>query len=82
MASIVSSLLYAALNTHSDILWITNKLAKPANNPGSKDYMVLMHIFGYLRKFQDYVVKFYRNLEESPTYQICQRKNTKMPKLH
>ena len=50
MPSAVSSLLYAALNTRSDILWITNKLAKSSNNPGIKDYEALLHAFGYLRK--------------------------------
>ena len=48
MPSAVSSLLYAALNTRSDILWITNKLAKSANNPGMVDFLALMHVFGYL----------------------------------
>ena len=51
MASAVSSLLYAALNTRSDILWITNKLVKSSNNPGIKDYEALLHVFGYLRKY-------------------------------
>ena len=43
MASAVSSLLYLALNTRSDILWITNKLAKSSTNPGMKDFDALMH---------------------------------------
>ena len=44
MASAVSSLLYAALNTRCDILWITNKLAKSSNCPGMKDYEALLHL--------------------------------------
>ena len=71
MASAVSSLLYAALNTRCDILWITNKLAKSSSNPGVKDFEALMHTFGYLRKHPDFAIKMYSNYEESPTYQIC-----------
>ena len=81
MASAVSSLLYAALNTRSDILWITNKLAKSANNPGFEDFKALLHVFGYLRKFPDYAVKFYSNIQESPTYQICSKHKIEMPRL-
>ena len=73
MPSAVSSLLYAALNTRSDILWITNKLAKSANNPGKVDFLALMHVFGYLRKHPNYAIKFYKNLIESPVYEICNR---------
>ena len=81
MPSAVSSLLYAALNTRSDILWITNKLAKSANNPGLKDYQALMHLFGYLRKYPDYAIKFYRNIEQSPVYEICNKHGIKMTTL-
>lgn len=70
MPSAVSSLLYAALNTRCDILWITNKLAKSANNPGIKDFEALLHAFGYLRKFSDYSIKFYGNVKQSPAYEI------------
>ena len=62
MLSAVSSLLYAALITRYNILWITKKLAKLAKCPGKKDFQALMHVFGYLRKFPDYAVKFYSNL--------------------
>ena len=72
MASAVSSLLYAALNTRSDILWATNKLAKSVNNPGVKDFEALLHLFGYLRQFPDYAIKFYRNIKQSPVYEICE----------
>ena len=71
MASAVSSLLYAALNTRYDILWITNKLAKSSTNPGLIDFEALMHVFGYLRKCSDYAIKMYANIEESPAYKIC-----------
>ena len=73
MPSAVSSLLYAALNTRSDILWITNKLAKSANNPGLVDYEALLHVFGYLRRFPDYSIKFYANEKESPVHEICKK---------
>jgi hypothetical protein len=77
MASAVSSLLYAALNTRCDILWITNKLAKSCSNPGTKDFEALLHVFGYLRKFPDYAIKLYSNVEESPAYRICQKNGIK-----
>ena len=73
MASAVSSLLYAALNTRSDILWITNKLAKSSSNPGIKGFEALMHVFGYLWAFPDYGLKFYADPTESPVYDICKR---------
>ena len=75
MPSAVSSLLYAALNTRCDILWITNKLAKSANNPGIKDFEALMHVFGYLRQNPDYSVKFYADVTQSPSNEICTRHN-------
>ena len=81
MPSAVSSLLYAALNTRSDVLWITNKLAKSANNPGVKDFQALMHLFGYLRKFPDYAIKFYADVTQSPVYDICQRHKISMPQI-
>ena len=71
MASAVSSLLYAALNTRCDILWITNKLAKSSSNAGMKDYQALLHVFGYLRKYPSYGIKVYANVEQSPAHQIC-----------
>ena len=73
MASAVSSLLYAALNTRPDILWITNKLAKSCTDPGLKDFEALLHVFGYLRCFPDYALKFDANVSESPVHQICQK---------
>ena len=73
MASAVSSLLYAALNTRCDILWVTNKLAKSSTCPGMKDFEALMHVFGYLRRYPDYVIKFYAKLEDSPVHKICEK---------
>ena len=73
MASAVSSLLYAALNTQVDILWITNKLAKSSTDPGVKDYEALLHVSGYLRTFSDYGIKFYTYVSQSPVHVICQR---------
>ena len=78
MPSAVSSLLYAALNTCSDILWITSKLAKSANNPSLKDVDVLMHLSVYLRKYSDYSIKFYRNATHFPVYEICSRHKNSM----
>ena len=73
MASAVSSLLYIALNTRCDILWIVNKLAKSSSNPGLKDFAALLHCFGYLRKHTDFAIKYYAKIEESPVYDICTR---------
>ena len=81
MASAVSSLLYAALNTRCDILWITNKLAKSSTCPGLKDFQALMHVFGYLRKYPDYAIKFYSNISECPVYSICERHEIEMTEI-
>ena len=81
MASAVSSLLYAALNTRCDILWITNKLAKSSNNPGIKDYEALLHVFGYLRKYTSYGIRFYAKPEESPSHKICRDHNIEVTDL-
>ena len=77
MPSAVSSLLYLALNTRSDILWITNKLTKSASNPGFKDYKALMHCFRYLRKHTGYAIKFYADETQLPVYKICIQHNIK-----
>jgi hypothetical protein len=73
MASAVSSLLYIAINSRCDILWIVNKLAKSCSNPGMNDFAALLHCFGYLRKYPDYAIKYYAKIEESPMYEICSR---------
>ena len=81
MPSAVSSLLYAALNTRCDILWITNKLAKSASNPGMKDFEALLHVFGYLRKYADYGIKFYSSVQDSPAFQICTKHKVSTTRL-
>ena len=81
MPSAVSSLLYAALNTRCDILWITNKLAKSSTNPGIKDYEALLHVFGYLRKYPDYAVKFHADISKSSVHKICINNNIEVTKL-
>ena len=81
MASAVSSLLYCALNSRSDILWAVNKLAKSSTNPGIKDFNALMHLFGYLRRFPDYAIKYYANLEESPVVKICKEHKTPISQI-
>ena len=73
MASAVSSLLYVALNTRSDILWIVNKLAKSCTSPGMKDFDALMHLFGYLRRYPDLAIKYYAKVEDSPIHDILIR---------
>jgi hypothetical protein len=78
MSSAVSSLLYIALNTRCDILWIVNKLAKSSTQPGIKDFEALLHCFGYLRKRPDFAIKFYADIKESPIYEICKKNNIEM----
>ena len=73
MASAVSSLLYIALNTRSDILWVVNKLAKSSSNPGLKDFKTLMHCFGYLRKYIDMGIRYCADEETSPVFKLCQK---------
>jgi hypothetical protein len=71
----ISSLLYTALNTRCDILWITNKLAKSCMNPGIKDFKALLHVFGYLQKHSDYSIKLYSNIKDSLVWHICKKYN-------
>ena len=78
MPSAVSSLLYAALNTRVDILWVTNKLAKSCTDPGVKDFEALLHVFGYLRAFPDYGLKFYADISQSPVYEVCKKNDIGM----
>jgi hypothetical protein len=73
MASAVSSLLYATLNTRCKILWITNKLAKSCTNPGIKDFKALLNMFGYLQKYSDYLIKLYLNIKDSPVWHIYKK---------
>jgi hypothetical protein len=72
-ASAVSSLLYAALNTQCNILWITNKLAKSCMNPGTKDFEALIHVFRYLQNHSNYHIKLYSNVKDSSVWHICEK---------
>ena len=62
-------------------MWATNKLAKSANNPGLKDFEALLHLFGYLRQYPDYAIKFYSDIKQSPVYKICTSQNIEMTGL-
>ena len=71
MASAVSSLLYIALNTRCDILWVVNKLAKSSSCPGLKYFKALIHCFGYLRNYVDMGIRFYADESQSPVHGLC-----------
>jgi hypothetical protein len=45
--------------------------------PGIKDFKALLWLFGYLRKYPDYCIKFYHDVTQSPAYQIA--KSHKVP---
>ena len=74
--SAVCSLLYLALGTRGDILFIVNKLAKACTNPGRKDFEALLWLFGYLRSEQSWGSKFYSHIKESPVYDILTKQET------
>jgi len=76
--SAVCSLLYLAISTRGDILFIVNKLAKACLNPGRKDFEALLHLFGYLRAEPAWGSKFYAQPEESPVNTILRKH--KVPK--
>jgi hypothetical protein len=71
--SAVCSLLYLALGTRGDILFIVNKLAKACTNPGKKDFQALLWLFGYLRAEPDWGSRFYSNPKESPITDILSK---------
>ena len=75
MSSAVCSLLYLAMGTRCDILWIVTKLAKSCKHPGMEYFHALMWCFGYLRKYIDSGIKFYNNHEESSVHMICDKMN-------
>jgi hypothetical protein len=75
--SAVCSVLYLAYGTRADILFIICKLSKACHDPGIKDYEALLWLFGYLRKYPDYCIKFYHDVTQSPVYQIL--KTHKIP---
>ena len=47
------------------------KLAKTCNNPGLEDYKKLLHLMGYLRKYQRFAIEYYPDPEDSPVHKIC-----------
>jgi hypothetical protein len=73
--SAVCSILYLAFGTRPDIMFITCKLSKACHEPGIKDYEALLWLFGYLRKYPDYAIKFYHDVKQSPIYQIAKTQN-------
>jgi hypothetical protein len=73
--SAVCSILYLAFGTRADILFITCKLSKACHDPGIKDYEALLWLFGYLRKYPDYGIKFYHDVTQSPVHQIAKSQN-------
>jgi hypothetical protein len=73
--SAVCSILYLAFGTRADIMFITCKLSKACHDPGIKDFEALLWLFGYLRKYPDYGIKFYHDVTQSPVYQIAQSQN-------
>jgi hypothetical protein len=71
--SAVCSLLYLALGTRGDILFIVNKLAKACIAPGRQDFKALLWLFGYLRAEPEWGTKFYSNINESPVSEILSK---------
>ena len=71
--SAVCSLLYLALGTRGDILFIVNKLAKACTCPGKKDFEALLWLFGYLRAEPAWGTKFYSNIRECPIFEIMSK---------
>ena len=81
-SSTVSSLLYIALNSRSDILWIVdNKLAKSSSKSGLKDYKALIHYFRYLQKFPSIRIYFCADVKEYPVFEVYQRSKVKYTDL-
>ena len=74
--SAVCSLLYLALGTRGDILFIVNKLAKACTDPGRKDFEALLWLFGYLRAEPAWGSKYYSNLKQSPIHDLLTRHET------
>jgi hypothetical protein len=57
-------------------MFISCKLSKACHDPGIKDYEALfLWLFGYLRKYPDYAIKFYHDVTQSPVYQIARSQN-------
>ena len=68
--SAVCSLLYLALGTRGDVLFIVNKLAKACTAPGDEDFKALLWLFGYLRAEPAWGTRFYSDVAESPVSEI------------
>ena len=51
------------------------KLAKACTNPGLPDYEALLHLLGYIRKYNNYGLKYYSNICDSPVDMICLEHN-------
>ena len=79
--SAVCSLLYLALGTRGDILFIVNKLAKACTDPGRKDFEALLWLFGYLRAEPAWGSKYYANLKQSPIHDLLTRHETTSSEL-
>lgn len=71
--SAVCSLLYLALGTRGDILFIVNKLAKACVAPGKEDFKALLWLFGYLRAEPAWGSKFYSDMKESPVNNLVKK---------
>jgi hypothetical protein len=71
--SAVCSLLYLALGTRGDILFIVNKLAKACVAPGREDFKALLWLFGYLRAEPAWGSKFYSDTNESPVKNLLNK---------
>ena len=71
--SAVCSLLYLALGTRGDVLFIVNKLAKACTAPGDEDFKALLWLFGYLRAEPEWGTRFYSDITESPISEILSK---------
>ena len=81
LSSIVCSLLYLALSTRPDILWVVGKMSKGCSNPSLKDYRAAFWTLGYLRNYTSYGIRLYANYEDSPVYKACIENNIQPKEL-
>jgi hypothetical protein len=79
--SAVCSILYLAFGTRADIMFITCKLSKACHDPGIQDYEALLWLFGYLRKYPDFGIKYYNDVKQSPIYSIAKERNIPMSEI-
>jgi hypothetical protein len=73
--SAVCSILYLAFGTRADIMFITCKLSKACHDPGVPDFEALLWLFGYLRKYPDFGIKYYYDIKQSPIYKIAKERS-------